>query len=130
MDLGLEPRRDILQRCVVWQLANASAARMTSRTGRDSRTGKKMYRQKEPRGTPRFGARQLFRGGRPLVGPTPRSHAIELPKKVRALRSSMRLSAKAKEAASSCSDKASMTDGKTKRCSRASRSWLEQCAHH
>ena len=51
-----------------------------------NRTGKKMYRQKGT-GSARHGPAKvnLFRGGGRSFGPTPRSHAIDLPKKVRAL---------------------------------------------
>ena len=44
---GLEPRNDIIQRCVVWQLAKHRAGTHKVK-GRDeiARTGKKMYGQK------------------------------------------------------------------------------------
>jgi large subunit ribosomal protein L4 len=79
------------------------------------RTGKKMYRQKGTGGARHGSARvNLFRGGGRSFGPTPRSHAIELPKKVRALALKHALSAKAKDGGIVVLDKASMTDGKTK----------------
>jgi large subunit ribosomal protein L4 len=56
----------------------------------------------------------LFRGGGRSFGPTPRSHAIGLPKKVRALALKHALSAKAKDGGIIVLDKASMKDGKTK----------------
>ena len=56
----------------------------------------------------------LFRGGGRSFGPTPRSHAIGLPKKVRALALKHALSAKAKDGGIIVLDKASVTDGKTK----------------
>jgi large subunit ribosomal protein L4 len=59
------------------------------------RTGKKFKKQKG--GGARHGDRKApqFRGGGRAFGPTPRSHAIDLPKKVRALALKHALSAKA-----------------------------------
>ena len=74
-----------------------------------SRTGKKMYRQKGTggarHGSPRV---NLFRGGGRSFGPTRRSHAIDLPKKVRALALKHALSAKAKDGGIIVLDKASV----------------------
>ena len=56
----------------------------------------------------------LFRGGGRSFGPTPRSHAIDLPKKVRALALKHALSAKAKDGGIIVLDKATVKDGKTK----------------
>ena len=60
-------------------------------------TGKKMYKQKGTGGA-RHGDKSVpqFRGGGKAFGPKPRSHAIDLPKKVRALALRHALSAKAK----------------------------------
>src|SRR5690606_32773214 len=60
-------------------------------------TKKKSIKQKGTGGA-RHGARSApqFRGGGRAFGPVPRSHAIELPKKVRALALRHALSAKAK----------------------------------
>ena len=84
---GLEPRTDIIQRCVNWQLAKRQ--RGTHKTkGRAEiwRTGKKMYAQKGTGGARHGSARvPQFRGGGRAFGPLVRSHAIDLPKKVRAL---------------------------------------------
>jgi large subunit ribosomal protein L4 len=62
-----------------------------------TRTGKKFVKQKGSGGA-RHGDRKApqFRGGGRAFGPTPRSHAIDLPKKVRALALKHALSAKAK----------------------------------
>jgi large subunit ribosomal protein L4 len=62
-----------------------------------SRTGRKFVKQKGSGGA-RHGDRKApqFRGGGRAFGPTPRSHAIDLPKKVRALALKHALSAKAK----------------------------------
>jgi large subunit ribosomal protein L4 len=96
---GLEPRPDIIQRCVVWQLAKRQRGTHAVKNRADiDRTGKKMYRQKGT-GSARHGSARvnLFRGGGRSFGPQPRSHAIGLPKKVRALALKHALSAKAKD---------------------------------
>jgi large subunit ribosomal protein L4 len=113
---GLEPRSDILQRCVVWQLAKRQRGTHDVKNRAEiHRTGKKMYRQKGT-GSARHGSARvnLFRGGGRSFGPTPRSHAIHLPKKVRALALKHALSAKAKDGGIIVVDKATVKDGKTK----------------
>jgi large subunit ribosomal protein L4 len=74
-----------------------------------------MYRQKGT-GSARHGSARvnLFRGGGRSFGPTPRSHAIDLPKKVRVLALKHALSAKAKDGGIIVLDRASVKDGKTK----------------
>src|SRR5215471_17666751 len=113
---GLDPRADIIQRCVVWQLAKRRAGTHAVKNRADiNRTGKKAYRQKGTGGA-RHGSQRvnLFRGGGRSFGPTPRSHAIDLPKKVRALALRHALSAKAKDGGIIVLDKATVQDGKTK----------------
>jgi large subunit ribosomal protein L4 len=113
---GLEPRTDILQRCVVWQLAKRRAGTHDVKNRAEiNRTGKKMYRQKGT-GSARHGPAKvnLFRGGGRSFGPTPRSHAIDLPKKVRALALRHALSAKAKDGGIIVLDKVALAEGKTK----------------
>jgi large subunit ribosomal protein L4 len=113
---GLEPRADILHRCVRWQLAKRQrGTHDVKNRGEINRTGKKIYRQKGT-GSARHGPAKvnLFRGGGRAFGPTPRSHAIDLPKKVRALGLKHALSAKAKDGAILVLDRASMQDAKTK----------------
>ena len=94
---GLEPRADILKRMVVYQLAKRRAGTQSVRN-RSQVTGtrKKMYRQKGTGGA-RHGDRKVpqFRGGGKAFGPQPRSHAIGLPKKVRAMALRHALSSKA-----------------------------------
>ena len=95
---GLEPRADILQRVVRWQLAKRQAGTHRTKTrGEISATTKKMYKQKGTGGA-RHGAKTApqFRGGGKAFGPVVRSHAHDLPKKVRALGLKHALSAKAK----------------------------------
>ena len=113
---GLEPRVDLVQRCVNWQLAKRQ--RGTHKTkGRSeiNRTGKKMYAQKGT-GQARHGPQSVsqFRGGGRVFGPLVRSHAIDLPKKVRALALKHALSSKAKDGGLVVIDKASIKDAKTK----------------
>ena len=113
---GLEPRTDILHRCVRWQLAKRQrGTHDVKNRGEISLTGKKLYRQKGT-GSARHGPRKvnLFRGGGRSFGPTPRSHAIGLPKKVRALALKHALSAKARDGGIIVLDKANLKDGKTK----------------
>ena len=113
---GLEPRSDILQRCVNWQLAKRQ--RGTHKTKDRSeiwRTGKKMYAQKGTGGARHGSARvPQFRGGGRAFGPVVRSHAIGLPKKVRALALKHALSAKAKDGGIIVMDKLTLKDSKTK----------------
>ncbi|BAF88551.1 ribosomal protein L4/L1e [Azorhizobium caulinodans ORS 571] len=113
---GLEPRADILHRMVTWQLARRQAG--THRTkGRSeiNRTSKKLYKQKGT-GNARHGAASApqFRGGGRAFGPVVRSHAFDLPKKVRALALKHALSSKAKAEQIIVLDAATLTDAKTK----------------
>jgi large subunit ribosomal protein L4 len=113
---GLEPRPDILQRCVTWQLAKRQRGTHAVKNRADiARTGKKMYRQKGT-GSARHGSARvnIFRGGGRAFGPTPRSHEIGLPKKVRALALKHALSAKAKDGGIVVLETAAIADGKTK----------------
>ena len=113
---GLEPRVDILQRCVKWQLAKRRAGTHAVQNRADVwRTGKKMYAQKGTGGA-RHGSMRanLFRGGGRSFGPVVRSHEIGLPKKVRALALKHALSAKAKDGGIVVVDKAAVDGGKTK----------------
>ncbi len=113
---GLEPRSDLIQRCVVWQLAKRRAGTHAVKNRADiARTGKKMYAQKGT-GNARHGSARvnLFRGGGRSFGPVVRSHEIGLPKKVRALALKHALSAKAKDGGIIVIEKATVKDGKTK----------------
>ena len=95
---GLEPRQDLLHRMVSYQLAKRQAGTHKSK-GRSeiSLTGKKFVKQKGSGGA-RHGDRKApqFRGGGKAFGPVVRSHAIDLPKKVRALALRHALSSKVK----------------------------------
>ncbi|MGN6159765.1 MAG: 50S ribosomal protein L4 [Devosia sp.] len=95
---GLEPRPDLLHRMVRYQGLKAMAGTHDVKNRAEiALTGKKWGKQKGG-GTARHGSRRApqFRGGGRAFGPTPRSHAIDLPKKVRALALKHALSAKAK----------------------------------
>jgi large subunit ribosomal protein L4 len=112
---GLAPRPDLIQRCVIWQLAKRRAGTHAVKNRADIwRTGKKMYAQKGTGGARHGSARvPQFRGGGRAFGPVVRSHEIGLPKKVRALALRHALSAKAKDGGIIVLDKASVKDGKT-----------------
>src|SRR5690554_6673454 len=95
---GLEPRADILHRVVRWQRARAQAGTHSTLGRSDVAYSKrKIYRQKGTGGA-RHGSRNapIFRKGGIYAGPTPRSHAHALPKKIRALGLRHALSAKAR----------------------------------
>jgi large subunit ribosomal protein L4 len=95
---GLEPRPDILQRMVVWQLARRRRGTHKTKTRSEiNLTKKKMWRQKGT-GRARHGAASApqFVGGGKAHGPVLRSHAVDLPKKIRALALKHALSSKAK----------------------------------
>src|SRR2546430_8926375 len=96
---GLEPRADIIQRCVQWQLNKRQAGTHKTQGRADVwRTGKKMYKQKGTGGARHGSARvPQFRGGGPALRPEVCSHATDLPKKVRAMALKHALSAKAKD---------------------------------
>jgi large subunit ribosomal protein L4 len=113
---GLEPRTDIIHRCVVWQLAKRQRGTHAVKNRAEiNRTGKKMYRQKGT-GSARHGSARvnLFRGGGRSFGPHPRSHEIGLPKKVRALALKHALSAKAKDDGIVVIEALELKDAKTK----------------
>jgi large subunit ribosomal protein L4 len=113
---GLEPRADLIQRCVRWQLAKRRAGTHKVKTrGEIARTGKKMFRQKGT-GNARHGNARVvqFRGGGRAFGPHPRDHAHDLPKKVRALALKHALSAKAKSDALIVVDDITAAEPKTK----------------
>lgn len=113
---GLEPRADILQRVVRWQLAKRQAGTHKTLTrGETSYSTKKIVRQKGSGGA-RHGDRGVtqFRHGGNAKGPVPRSHAHDLQKKVRALGLRHALSAKAKAGELIVLDSAKLESGKTK----------------
>ena len=113
---GLEPRADLLQRVVRWQLAKRQAGTHKTLTrGETSYSTKKIYRQKGTGGA-RHGDRGVtqFRHGGNAKGPVVRSHAHDLPKKVRKLGLRHALSSKAGAGALTVIDDAALESGKTK----------------
>ena len=89
-------RGDLLARYVNWQLAKRRAGTHKVQTrNENSRTGKKMYKQKGTGGA-RHGSRRApqFVGGSRAFGPVVRDHGFSLPKKVRALALKHALSSK------------------------------------
>ena len=95
---GLEPRADLIQRVVVWQLAKRRSGQHKTLTRAEiNRTKHKLGKQKGG-GVARHGARSApqFVGGGRAMGPVVHSHEFDLPKKVRALGLRHALSSKAK----------------------------------
>jgi large subunit ribosomal protein L4 len=118
---GLEPRADILHRVVRWQRARAQAGTHKVKTRSEtSYSGKKIYKQKGTGGA-RHGDRNapIFRKGGVYKGPVPRSHAHDLPKKVRKLGLKHALSAKAARGDLVVLDAAALAEAKTATLARA-----------
>jgi len=112
---GLEPRADILHRMVRYQGLKAMAGTHDTKGRAEiAYTGHKVGKQKGG-GVARHGSRRApqFRGGGRAFGPTPRSHAIDLPKKVRALALKHALSAKAKAGELTIVDTLKTSEAKT-----------------
>ena len=108
-------RGDILQRMVTYQLAKRRAGTHKVQTrNENSRTGKKMYKQKGTGGA-RHGSRRApqFVGGSRAFGPVVRSHAFDLPKKVRALALRHALSSKVRAGTLIVLDNAALDAPKT-----------------
>ena len=113
---GLDPRADLIARMVRWQLAKRQAGDHRTLGRADiNRTGKKIYKQKGTGGARHGSARvPQFRGGGRAMGPVLRSHAHDLPKKVRALALRHALSAKLRAGGLVVWEKAELAEGKTK----------------
>lgn len=120
---GLEPRADILHRVVRWQRAKAQAGTHSVLTKSEvSYSTKKIYRQKGTGGA-RHGSKKapIFRHGGVYKGPTPRSHAHDLPKKFRALGLKHALSSKAKAGNLVVLESAEMAEAKTAQLAKAAK---------
>ena len=118
---GLEPRADLLHRVVRWQRAKAQQGTHSVLGKSDvSYSTKKIYRQKGTGGA-RHGSRKapIFRHGGVYKGPTPRSHAFDLPKKVRALGLKHALSAKVAAGELVIVDSLNIADAKTSAVAKA-----------
>jgi large subunit ribosomal protein L4 len=95
---GIIPRRDIITRVILWQLAKRrSGNHSTKNKAVVHGTTRKMYKQKGTGGA-RHGSKKApqFRGGGVAFGPVLRDHGFDIQKKVRKLGLKMALSAKAK----------------------------------
>ena len=112
---GLEVRQDILHRMVRYQQLKAMAGTHQVKHRSDGvRTGRKFVKQKGSGGA-RHGDRKApqFRGGGRAFGPETRSHAIDLPKKVRAMALKHALSSKAKSGSLIVVDSVAQVEAKT-----------------
>jgi large subunit ribosomal protein L4 len=112
---ALEPRADILQRMVRYQLSKRQAGTHKAKQRSEvNGPNKKIYKQKGT-GQARHGNDKppQFRGGGRAFGPVPRSHAHDMPKKVRALALKHALSAKVRSNALIVLDKAEIEEPKT-----------------
>jgi large subunit ribosomal protein L4 len=112
---GLKPRPDLIHRMVRYQTLKRMAGTHHAQDRSEvTVTGKKMYKQKGTGGA-RHGDKSVpqWRGGGKAFGPKPRSHAVDLPKKVRALALRHALSAKAQAGEIVVLEKAESKDGKT-----------------
>lgn len=113
---GLDPRGDLLDRVVQWQLAKRRAGtHKTKDRSEVSGTGKKPFKQKGT-GNARQGTLRgpHQEGGGRAHGPVVRSHAYSLPKKIRALGLKHALSAKQKAGKLVVLDALVAKDAKTK----------------
>lgn len=113
---GIEVRADIIHQMVNYQLAKRRSGNHKAKQRHEvSGTGKKPHPQK---GTGRARAgdkkRNIDRGGAVVHGPVVRSHAHDLPKKIRALAMRCALSAKAAAGKLIILDDAKATSHKTK----------------
>ena len=118
---GLEPRPDILNKVVRWQLAKKHQGTHSVLTRSEvSYSTKKIVRQKGS-GSGRHGSRRapIFRKGGVYKGPTPRSHAFSLNKKVRSLGLKHALSAKYTSGQLVILEKAELKNEKTQDFARA-----------
>ncbi|GEO82214.1 50S ribosomal protein L4 [Pararhodospirillum oryzae] len=113
---GLPVRTDLLHRMVRWQLARRQAGtHKTKGISEISGTTAKPFKQKGT-GNARQGSKRSpqFRGGATIFGPVVRSHAHDLPKKVRKLGLKTALSAKLAAGQVVILDQARSESGKTK----------------
>ena len=112
---GLEPRADILHRMVRYQGLKAMAGTHDVKNRAEIALTSKKWGNQKGGGSARHGSRRApqFRGGGRAFGPTPRSHAIDLPKKVRAMALKHALSAKAKAGELTIVDTLATNEAKT-----------------
>jgi large subunit ribosomal protein L4 len=111
-----EIRSDLLQRCVKWQLASRQQGTHKTKGRSEIALTKKKFGAQKGGGGARHGARSapIFVGGGRAHGPRVRSHAHDLPKKVRALALRHALSSKIGSSNLVILDEAVLKDAKTK----------------
>lgn len=113
---GVPVRKDLLSRMVNYQLAKRrQGTHKTKTVGEISGSKAKPFKQKGT-GRARRGSNRSaqMRGGQTTFGPTPRSHDLEMPKKVRRLALKAALSAKQADGKLIVVDAAKMSEPKTK----------------
>src|SRR5262245_47926180 len=120
---GLPERKDILARMVRWQLAKRRAGTHDTKEIAEISGGGKKPRPQKGSGRSRQGSTRSpqWRKGAVIFGPTPRSHAHDLPKKVRKLALKTALSTKQAEGKLIVLDKAELAEGKTARLAKSFR---------
>jgi len=113
---GLDPRKDLIQRVVRWQLAKKQqGGHKTLSRSEIARTGAKMFKQKGTgRARHHAASAPQFRGGGRAHGPVLRSHEHDLNKKLRVLGLRHALSAKAQTSDIIVIDSLSSSEAKTK----------------
>ncbi|HWA89133.1 MAG TPA: 50S ribosomal protein L4 [Rhizomicrobium sp.] len=113
---GLEPRPDLIQRVVVWQLAKRRGGNHKILTRAEVDRTKKKHGPQKGSGGARHGQRSapLFVGGAKAMGPVVHSHEFDLPKKVKALGLKHALSSKARDGRIVVLDEAKSKAVKTK----------------
>ena len=111
-----EIRGDILQRMVRYQLAKRQAGTHKTKSRSEVKVTTKKYIRQKGSGGARHGSKNapIFVGGGVAHGPRVRSHAHDLPKKIRALALKHALSAKVKGESLIVLEDANFDDGKTK----------------
>ena len=112
---GLEPRPDLIQRVVVWQLAKRRGGNHKILTRAEVNRTKHRVGNQKGGGVARHGPRSapLFVGGAKAMGPVVHSHEFDLPKKVKALGLRHALSSKAKAGSIVILDEAKTKSAKT-----------------
>jgi large subunit ribosomal protein L4 len=112
---GLDARPDLIKRVIDWQLAKAMAGTHKVKTVSEvSGTTKKPFKQKGTGNARQGSLRSVqMRGGGIVFGPTVRSHAFDLPKKVRKLGLKHALSAKYAEGKLLVLSQKNASEGKT-----------------
>ena len=113
---GLPVRADILARMVRWQLAKRQQGTHDTKEIGEVRGGGRKPRPQKGSGRSRQGSTRSpqWRKGAVIFGPTPRSHAHDLPKKVRQLALKTALSVKQADGKLIVLDKAELAAAKTK----------------